>query len=70
MHRSGLACLSFLSDFPRIFILAQPDKFCVTQAISVRPGKSLASKLVISQGYYAVHDVVAACAVLGGFTDE
>ena len=36
----------------------------------VGPGKSLADKVALAQGYYAVQDLQATCAVLTGFLNE
>ena len=38
--------------------------------IGVGPGKSLASKVMSAQTYYAVPDIQSTCAVLTGFVNE
>ena len=36
----------------------------------VGPGQSLANKVALAQGYYAIRDIPATCAVLAGFVNE
>ncbi len=41
-----------------------------TEVEGVGPGQSLANKVALAQGYYALRDIPATCAVLTGFVNE